>query len=181
MMAVFLTALVIGLGALAVQLVGGHDSAAHDTGHDTEGHDSPLLLLASTRFWAFALLAFGLVGTLLRLFNFAGRIEATVIATAAGLLSGYIAATIVRRLQGQGTSSMITSADVVGRMGRVLVPPTPDARGKVRVEVRGSVIDYVARSEESLEPDDAIIVEEWADGGEVRVSRAPKELGPVKE
>ena len=183
MMAVFLTALIIGLGALAVQLFGGHDAAGgggHDATHDTAGHDSPFWLIASVRFWAFGLLAFGLVGTLLRLFHFAGHIEATVIATIAGVIAGTVSATIVRRLQVQTTSSVVESPDVVGRMARVLVPPSPDARGKVRVSLHGSVIDYVATSEDQLAEDEAVIVEEWREG-EVRVIRAPKELGPAKD
>jgi hypothetical protein len=176
MMAVFLTALVIGIGALAVQLLGGHDAAGHDAGgHDGDGHDSPFLLLASVRFWAFALFAFGLVGTLLRLFNFAGRLESAIIATLAGLASGFVATIIVRRLQGEGASSVVQSGEVVGRMGRVIVPPSADARGKVRVAVRGTFIDYVASSNDTLTTDESVIVEE-CDEGEVRVSRAPKEL-----
>ncbi len=178
MMAVFLTTLVIGLGALAVQLFGGHD-AGHDAGgHDADGHDGPLLLLASIRFWAFALLAFGLVGTLLLGFGFAGKLESAIIATVMGLVSGYVSASVVRRLQGQGTSSSATSRDVVGLVGRVIVPPSTETRGKVRVSVHGSTVDYVARSKESLEADEAVVVEECGDEGELLVSRAPKELGP---
>ncbi len=173
-MTVFIASLVIGLGALAVQLFGGHD-AGHDAGgHDAGGHDGPLLFLASIRFWAFALLVFGLVGTLLRVFGFAEAIEAAIIAGVAGVVAGYVAVSIVKRLQG-GTTSVSSSGDVVGRVGRVIVAPSNDSRGKVRVSVRGSFVDYVARSAEPLEADDAIIVEEF-DDGEVLVSRAPKEL-----
>ncbi len=177
MMAVFLTTLVIGIGALAIQLLGGHD-AGHDTGgHDAGGHDSPLLLLASIRFWAFTFLAFGLVGTLLRFFNFAGPIASAIIAGVAGVLAGGISATVVKRLQGQGTSSVSNDREVVGHIGRVIVPPSTENRGKVRVSVRGSFVDYVARSAETLEADEAVVVEE-CDDGEVLVSRAPKELAP---
>ncbi len=179
MLTVFVASLVIGLGALAVQLFGGHDAGGHDAGgHDGDGHDGPFLFLASIRFWAFALLVFGLVGTLLRVFDFAGRIEASIIAGIAGFAAGYVAATVVKRLQGQGTSSVATtSREVVGRVGRVIVPPGTETRGKVRVSVRGSFVDYVARSAEPLEPDEAVVVEEY-DDGEVLVSRAPKELAP---
>jgi membrane protein implicated in regulation of membrane protease activity len=177
MMAVFLTSLVIGLGALAVQLFGGHD-AGHDAGGHDAGHDDgPLLFLASIRFWAFGLLAFGLVGSLLLFFGFAGTVTAGIIAGVSGAASGYAAATIVRRLQVQTTSSIATSGDVIGRVGRVIVPPSADSRGKVRISVRGHEIDYGARSAEPLEADDAVLVEE-CDDGEVLVSRAPKELRP---
>jgi len=177
-LSVFVAALVIGLGTLLVQLAGGHDAGGHDAGgHDTDGHDGPLLFLASIRFWAFALLAFGLVGTMLLAFGFAGKLEAAIIAIIAGLASGFVAHTVVRRLQGPGTSSVASSKDVVGQVGRVIVPPSSETRGKVRVSVRGSFVDYVARSTETLEADDAVVVEEM-EGGEVVVSRAPKELTP---
>lgn len=180
MTAVFVTTLVIGLGALAIQLFAGHDADAggHEVAHDVGAHDGPLLYLASVRFWAFAFLAFGLVGTLLRLFGFAGPVASFVIATVAGLASGYVAASVVRRLQTQQASSVSTSRDVVGRVGRVLVPPSADTRGKVRVRVRGSFVDYVATSDENLDENDAVIVDEYEEDGEVRVSRAPKELAP---
>ncbi len=176
MMAVFVASLVIGLGSLALQLFGGHD-AGHDAGHGADGHDGPLLVLASIRFWAFTLLVFGLVGTLLLLFGFTGKLTAAIIAGLAGVLSGYVAATVVRRLQGDGTSSVSTSREVIGRVGRVIVAPSNETRGKVRVSIRGSFVDYAARSSELLEPDDAVVVEE-CDEGEVVVSRAPKELSP---
>jgi membrane protein implicated in regulation of membrane protease activity len=177
-LSIFVAALVIGLGALLVQLLGGHDAGGHDAGgHDSDGHDGPLLFLASVRFWAFALLAFGLVGTMLLTFGFAGKMESAIIAGIAGLASGFVAHTVVRRLQSQGTSSVGTSKDVIGRVGRVIVAPSNESRGKVRVSVRGSFVDYVARSTEALEEDDAVVVEELEDG-EVVVSRAPKELTP---
>jgi membrane protein implicated in regulation of membrane protease activity len=177
MTAVYITALVVGLGTLMLQLLGGHDGDAgggHDAGHDAAGHDGgPLILLASVRFWAFALLAFGLVGTLLRLFQFAGVTATALIAGGAGLASGYVAASVVRRLQVEQASSIVTSRDIVGRVGKILVPPTPDVRGKVRVRVRGSFVDYVAKASEPLGENEAVIVEEFEDG-EVVVSRAPK-------
>jgi hypothetical protein len=45
------------------------------------------------------------------------------------------------------------------------------------VSVRGSFVDYVARSTDTLEADEAVVVEEMEEG-EVVVSRAPKELTP---
>jgi hypothetical protein len=53
----------------------------------------------------------------------------------------------------------------------------PGGRGKVRVELKGAVVDYVARSRETVETGEAVLVEE-ADEGEIVVSRAPKELAP---
>jgi membrane protein implicated in regulation of membrane protease activity len=178
---VYIGALVLAAGVLLLQLVLGHhgggdaDAAGHDAGHDTD-HDATLwTFVASIRFWSFGLLAFGLVGTLLTLFGFAGSVLAVVLAALSGLASGVVAVSVIRRLTQRAASSHATSQDVVGHVGRVLVPLDPTARGKVRVEVKGSQIDYVARAGEAIAEGEAVVVEE-CDGAEVTVSRAPKEL-----
>ena len=60
-------------------------------------------------------------------------------------------------------------------MGRVIVPLVPGGLGKVRVDIKGAAVDYVARSTETLAAGEDVIVEE-SEEGEVVVSRAPKEL-----
>ncbi|HEX7602735.1 MAG TPA: hypothetical protein VF316_14060 [Polyangiaceae bacterium] len=178
MLALYLGALVVGLGALGLQVFGGHDSdTSMDHGgpaHDTD-HGSPLLVLISLRFWAFGLLAFGLVGTLLLLFGFAGKWTSLAISAPFGAVSGFVAASVVRRLQQKGTTSQVTDSDIIGLIGRVLVPPPSSGQGKVRVRVKASYVDYVARAVEPLEEGDTVVVEEVEDGV-VTVSRAPKEL-----
>ena len=177
MLALYLGALVVGFGALGLQVFGGHDSDTsmdHGTAHDTD-HGSPLLVLVSLRFWAFGLLAFGLVGTLLLLLGFAGRWSSLAISAPFGAISGFVAATLVKRLQQRGTSSQATDSDLIGLIGRVLVPPPGSGQGKVRVRVKASYVDYVAKAGEPLEEGDTVVVEE-VEGGVVTVSRAPKEL-----
>jgi len=179
MLALYLGALVVGLGALGLQVFGGHDSDTSmdhgtATGHDTD-HASPLLVLVSLRFWAFGLLAFGLVGTLLLLLGFAGKWMSLGISAPFGVIAGYVAASVVRRLQQKGTSSQATDSDIIGLIGRVLVPPPGTGQGKVRVRVKSSYVDYVARAVEPLDEGDTVVVEEIEDGV-VTVSRAPKEL-----
>lgn len=177
MLALYLGALVVGLGALGLQVFGGHDSDTsldHGAGHDTD-HGSPLLVLVSLRFWAFGLLAFGLVGTLLLVFGFAGKWTSLAISAPFGALTGFVAAGLVRRLQQKGTSSQATDADLIGLIGRVLVPPPGAGQGKVRIRVKASYVDYVARAAEPLDEGDTVVVEEIEEGV-VTVSRAPKEL-----
>jgi len=178
MLAIYLGALVVGLGALGLQVFGGHDSdTSMDHGgpaHDTD-HGSPLLVLVSLRFWAFGLLAFGLVGTLLLLFGFADKWVSLAISAPFGAVSGFVAASVVRRLQQKGTTSQVTDSDIIGLIGRVLVPPAASGQGKVRVRVKASYVDYVATAVEPLEEGDTVVVEEVEDGV-VTVSRAPKEL-----
>jgi membrane protein implicated in regulation of membrane protease activity len=129
--------------------------------------------IASTRL--FALLAFGRVGTALTLFGLAGSLWTALVATGSGLGSGFFAASVIRRLTARPATSHASAHDVVGRVGRVIVPLVPGGQGKVRVEVKGALLDYVARSKETVEAGETIVVEE-ASEGEVVVSRAPKEL-----
>jgi membrane protein implicated in regulation of membrane protease activity len=187
----YVAALVAALGAFAIQFFsgghdagggGGHDAGGggHDASHDDGGNQaheaSAWSLVASVRFWSFALLAFGIVGTSLTLLQLAGPTLTTVLAAGSGLGSGFFAASVIRRLSSRPASSHAGTKDVVGRVGRVIVPLVPGGLGKVRVEVKGAEVDYTARSSETVEAGEAVIVEESAEG-EVVVSRAPKELG----
>jgi membrane protein implicated in regulation of membrane protease activity len=176
----YLAALVAALGVFGVQLMGGHHDVGsdHDTSHGGGDHEaSTWSLVASTRFWSFALLAFGLVGTALTVFGLAGAVLSAVLATSSGVVSGFFAASVIRNLTSRPATSHSVSSDVIGRVGRVIVPLVPGGLGKVRVELKGGVIDYVARSRESLEAGESVVVEE-ANEGEVLVSRVSKELAP---
>jgi membrane protein implicated in regulation of membrane protease activity len=175
-LSLYLAALVVAAGIFTIQLLFGHHDAglAHDGAHETD-HDSAWMLVASVRFWSFALLAFGMVGTMLTLFGLSEKLLTLVLASGSGLGSGVFAASVIRRLSRQAASSHVTANDVVGRIGRVVVPPDGAGAGKVRIEIKGSTVDYVARSREPLVADDAVVVEE-CDEGEVLVSRAPREL-----
>jgi membrane protein implicated in regulation of membrane protease activity len=175
----YLAALVAALGAFAVQLAGGHHDAAG--GHDAQGsadhgHEaSAWSLVASVRFWSFSLLAFGLVGTAMTVLGLAGALMTTLLATASGIASGLFAASVIRNLTSRPATSHVQSKDVVGCIGRVLVPLVPGGRGKIRVELKGTVVDYVARSGETVDAGETVVVLE-ADASELVVSRAPKEL-----
>jgi membrane protein implicated in regulation of membrane protease activity len=179
--ALYLAALLLAVGAVLVQVLGTHDTGAggHDGSHTGfDDHDfAPWMLITSVRFWSFGLLAFGLVGTLLTWFGLAGVGGAAAIATLSGVAGGAFAATAVRRMMRRSASSHVTSGDVVGKVGRVLVPPSELGRGKVRVEIKGNVVDYVARAGEALTEGDVVVIEE-CEGEEVTVSRAPRELKP---
>ena len=163
-----------------LQVLAGHGDVGggHDAGptHDAD-HDAGIWsLVASVRFWSFLLLAFGLVGTLLTLFQLAGPAVTFGLALASGFGSGTFAVTVIRRLLTRSASSNVKRGEgVIGRMGRVIVPLSSEGPGKVRVEVKGSVVDYVARSAEPLNEGDAVIIEEY-EGTEVVVSRVPPEL-----
>jgi len=172
---VYVGSLLAAAGTIALQVFGGdHDAAGGHDVHTDGDHDAFYLIFASLRFWAFAFFAFGMVGTLTTLFQLASPTVALVAAIAAGFLSGAFAATVVRRLSSKSQSSHASAVEVVGRLGRVIVPLSTSP-GKVRIEIKGTICDYVARSAEPIAEGETVLVEEY-DGQEAVVSRAPKDL-----
>jgi membrane protein implicated in regulation of membrane protease activity len=188
---VYLAALIVGAGTIALQLLlaghdgaGGHDVADGAGGHDVHaGHQDVdhsgsgfLPIFLSLRFWTFGLMAFGLVGVPLRLFGIVAPYLVPFIAAAMGLACGVFASWSFRALARAATQSGAEAADAVGRTGRVLIPCARGARGKVRIELKGQSVDYLATSEDAaLEAGELVLVEEVRDGT-VHVSRAPREL-----
>jgi membrane protein implicated in regulation of membrane protease activity len=126
------------------------------------------------RFWSFALVAFGLVGALLALIGTLGGTAILLVALGAGAASGVFAVTVIRRLLFRSPSSGSTYAELVGKVGRVIVP-IDGAPGKVRVGLRGAWVDVVARATEPIATGETVVVEE-VDGDAAVVSRAPREL-----
>ena len=191
---VFLAALILGAGTLAFQLVSTGDAdagaeAADDvdgSGHDAHHHEALpsggfLPLVLALRFWSFALLAFGLAGSLLYYLSLLGQWPAFGVALATGLASGLLASWSVRQLQRAQTSSGAETSDLVGQVGRVLVPLSPARRGKIRVELKGQTLDFIASTDDdALEAGAAVLVEELR-GNAVHVSRAGREFLPPGE
>lgn len=180
MLLVYVGALLASAGTIALQLFGGHDGNVGG-GHDVHGGDgahdpSFWLIFASLRFWAFAFFAFGMVGTLATFFHLAAPATIMISSIAAGVASGSLASTVVRRLNAKDASSHKSTEEIVGKLGRVIVP-LGSSPGKVRVEVKGTIGDYVARSSEAISEGETVLVEEF-DGQEALVSRAPKDLEP---
>jgi len=193
-----LAALIVGLGVLSLGLMG-HGADAHgadlhlggghgDLGHghagahgadDASHHSSNLIGLAlflSLRFWSFASMAFGLVGMLLTWFALAGTIATAITAAAVGVFSGGLAATVFRALGSAAVSSGGETNEALGQVGRVLLPIERGHMGKIRVEVRGRLVDLVATTDgERLEGGTAVIVNHL-EGATAKVSAAPAVL-----
>ena len=177
MLAIYLAALVLGLGVILLQFVApGSDAGGESHGFSAEPeHPSadwgPVAVFLSLRFWSFALLAFGLVATAFTLFDLASHAVTVIVAVPVGLLSGAIAAYSLRYLGRDTVSSGGDSDDVIGKVARVLVALEPGKRGKIRVEARGRTLDFVASTYgESLEVGAQVIVESFS-GTTARVTR----------
>lgn len=175
----YVAALIVGLGILGVQFAtGGDDGGAdHEGDAASAGHGGhgPVFIFLSLRFWTYAALAFGLLGSLLHFLALAGPLVTVLGSAVVGLVSGALASLSFRALAASQTSSGAGPEDIVGRVGRVLVPVAKGSRGKVRVETRGQTIDFLASSDETLPVDEVVVVVELR--GEVaHVARAPREL-----
>ncbi len=161
-----------------------HGEIVHPTGaeahHGIEAGFLPLVL--SLRFWTFGSLAFGVVGSLLHFLGLAPALVSLAVATAVGLGSGLFSSWVFRALARSSSQSGAVATDAVGQVGRVLVPVERGARGKVRIQVRGQTVDYLATTDdERLEAGMDVLVAEVRDD-EVHVCRAPSEFaGPPSE
>jgi membrane protein implicated in regulation of membrane protease activity len=197
--AVYLAALVLGLGVLLLQFVmpgseaggahapefGGHgDFDAHhalDHHAHADAHHGPggaIAIFLSFRFWTFGLMSFGFVGTLLHYLGLASSVVTLGTAAAVGVLSGLSAALAMRAVSRSQTSSGGEADDAVGLIGRVLVAIERGKHGKVRVEVRGRLVDFIATSDdERLEGGESVIVVEVR-GTTAHVSRAGDSIAP---
>jgi membrane protein implicated in regulation of membrane protease activity len=195
--AVYLAALILGLGVLLLQFVmpaadtggapelGGdgeldieHDAgAAHGHGHGA-ADSGAIAIFLSLRFWTYGLMAFGFVGTLLHFLHLSSPPVALGTAGAVGVLSGFIASLSMRALARAQTSSGGEADETVGRIGRVLLAIERGKHGKVRVEVNGRLVDLIATTDvERLESGESIIVDEIR-GTTAHVSRTGDSMPP---
>lgn len=168
------------LGASIVLGGGGHDADAHTdgTGHAGAEDHAPgafggaLAILVSLRFWTFFLAFFGLTGMVFTLLELAPTVVTALAATVMGLSAGVGASLIVQRLSGRESNSASSSADYIGKTATVLVPVAKGQLGKVRLTLKGSIIDVLAASDEEpgfAAKDEVLIVE--MDGTTARITR----------
>jgi membrane protein implicated in regulation of membrane protease activity len=190
---VYLAALVIGAGTILLQLlISGDDGHADatvegadldldaDGGHAHAATDASgvLPIFLSLRFWTFGLLAFGLAGALLYYLELASAPFTAVLALALGLGSGFFASWVFRALVRADLTSGGTGADAIGQVGRMLLPCGRERRGKVRVELRGQILDFVATTDEDQIPQNALVLIEEIRGETAHVSPAPADFLP---
>lgn len=187
LLALYVGALIIGGGLLAVSFVGGGDHGDHDVDgadHDldhgaADGEhvgvgDVLWLPVLSLRFWTFFLAFFGLTGALLDGLARAGLVGGhwgigLGLAIALGLGSGYAISTILRQLKHKRVSSeVVPEVDYVGKVGEVLLDVAPGDPGQVRLDVKGSSIDLPALVETGatarLKRGSQVLVMGWAAG-----------------
>jgi len=168
------------------QVDGDHDHDVH-AGHDSIANhevvktaDSWLPFL-SLRFWTYFFGAFGVSGGLLTFLKASVEPATMVMALGTGLLTGYIAFLATRWARRADLDSKIGQNDFVGASGRMIVATREGQYGKVRVEIRGEILDMLAVSDNGLDieqGEDVFLV--GAENGQARVVRQ-REILEMKE
>lgn len=191
----YLVTLFIGLGTILVQLAlstdkdadGAFDidAEAGGTEHEADGAAeqgdgavdgvAPLAVLLSLRFWTFSLMAFGLFGSFLHFLSLTEPPIALAAASVMGLFCGWFASWTFLKLSTTSTNSGADSRELLGQVGRVILPPNEAGRAKVRLRVKGQLVDYLATTDGALDSGAVVMVEEVR-GNQVHVSPAPSGL-----
>lgn len=98
------------------------------------------------RFWVYCIGTFGMLGTLLTLTKLTNEYNIAIIAGVTGIVTGYMVATLARLANKVLPGDSIGEHDFEGTSGRLLVAIAPGQLGKVRVTVKGDIIDLIAKS-----------------------------------
>ena len=115
---------------------------------------------------------FGLTGTLLDLAN-TGEPLTLILALVFGLLAGLGGNYFIKRFAYKHVSSDVSSEEIKGTTGKVLVPFQGTEKGKILLIVKGSQLNLIARS---LDSDSA---ETFSPGEEVVVVRTDNGIAEV--
>ncbi|NJK41066.1 MAG: NfeD-like protein [Acaryochloridaceae cyanobacterium SU_2_1] len=122
----------------------------------------PLLrLIKSLKFWTFGSCFFGLTGLLLS--RLSAPFSAPIIfaiALGVGLICGTAMSSVLLYLRGQQADSLVSQEDLMGLMATVEIPFDASSRGKVRLQVKGNILDMVALTDDlkTFEPGEQVFV-----------------------
>jgi membrane protein implicated in regulation of membrane protease activity len=140
---IYLGAVAFGVTLLVASLLlGGKDAHVH--GHTVDsGFGLGWAPVTSLRFWVFLLAFGGAAGLALDALG-SSELVAAIGAGLIGWAAGAIAVAIIRNLTRQSVSSEVSTLDLIGETGTLLLPVAPGRPGKVRVSLKGRAEDYVA-------------------------------------
>jgi len=128
----------------------GHLHGTHGAGGDAS--HPPVMdiffFLLSLRFWAFFTAFFGLTGVG-GSYLIGGGISTLVAAILMGLIAGFSASYLFKYLSRGNVSSDVNLQDAVGQRADVTVPLGPGDPGKVRLVIKGQIVELKATCEEA--------------------------------
>jgi membrane protein implicated in regulation of membrane protease activity len=142
----FLGAVAFGVTLLVASFLLGGKDTGHGGGGHGHGDSAPgfgWAPFSSLRFWVFLFTFGGGAGLALDALG-SSQLEASIGAGIAGWLSGALAVTVVRKLSASSESSDVHGAELVGATGTLVLPVGTDKPGKVRIDVKGRQVDFVA-------------------------------------
>lgn len=118
-------------------------------------------LITSLKFWTFGSCFFGLTGILLSSLQIGLPVLViTLISIGMGLICGTAMSGLLLYLRRQQADSLISHDDLVGLAGTVEIPFDAHTRGKVRLKVKGSILEVVAFTDggDSFQPGEQVVV-----------------------
>lgn len=169
MLTVYILSAIVGGGVVAASAFFGHGHEA-DLSHDVGGHDGSVeghaadahlwLPFLSLRFWTYTVAVFGVTGLLMTLLTGASSGAVAAISTLMGVGSGLAVSGLIRFLSKNESDSSMRPDDIMGVRGKLLVGCTESSDGKVRLNVKGEIIDLLALSQTaaSLPADSEVVV-----------------------
>lgn len=169
----YLAAVAFGVTLLAASfLLDGKDTDHGDGGHADLG--IAWAPFGSLRFWVFFFTFGGGAGYALTKLG-SSSVVAGVGAGVIGWFAGALAVMVIRAMSKHSASSEVTSTELVGATGTVLLPVAPGTPGKVRVEIKGRAEDFVANVVEdggNLPTGTAVLIVAEGERGSLLVTKA---------
>jgi membrane protein implicated in regulation of membrane protease activity len=134
--------------------------------HQDADGDGPWIPFFSLRFYTYFFASFGFAGLLLTFLTKTDPILTTWLSAGLGLVTGLTASYALRLLKGSESSGAANEKDMIGKEGQVMVPIRGSSPGRIRCNVRGDIIDFLAVSgqERALEVGETVIVVSMEDG-----------------
>ncbi len=126
----------------------------------------------------FAAIGFGAVGAPVTGFGLSSPAWTLAVALATGLSVGVLASLAFRVIGRDTLSSGGGAAELVGQVGRVLLACEQGRQGKVRLNVRGQIVDYIATTDDARLGPGAVVIVQEVHAERVHVCAAPIELLP---
>lgn len=179
--------------------LGGHgheiDVSDHDHDHDFGDHAADAaakvtdsfngfaewIPFLSLRFWTAFAAAFGLLGTILTMTKTSAEPGTMILSLITAFLTGTAVHFLITLIKRHLHDSSIAEKDMVGVAGRVLVPARGQDPGKVRIELKGDIIDLLAVSDDGkdIEAGSEVFVVAL-DGQRARIARQEDLLNDLK-
>jgi len=112
----------------------------------------PRLPITSFKFWTFGSCFFGLTGLVLSWLNTGIATNfILVVSIFVGLTCGISMVSVLRNLRKNQANSLLKSEEIAGLLGVVEVPFNPQSKGKIRVNIKDLIVDFMAITEEDKE------------------------------